>query len=83
LTCIEPVTPVYVSKSLKTAPSVEYGTYTAPPNLATAFAGLALKPRYLIEPFMVDGKNYYRITVRGYGVNIDTQVTLQEIYYKE
>jgi Tfp pilus assembly protein PilX len=32
---------------------------------------------------MPDGKNYYRITVRGYGVNADTQVTLQEIYFKE
>ena len=79
LTCIEPATPVYNSKSLTAAPSVKYGDSTG----ASALTGLPVQPRYLIEPFMRDGKNYYRITVRGYGVNADTQVTLQEIYYKE
>jgi type IV pilus assembly protein PilX len=79
LTCIEPAVPVYSNKSLTAAPSIKYGDATG----ASTLTGLSLQPRYLIEPFMVDGKNYYRITVRGYGVNSDTQVTLQEVYYKE
>jgi type IV pilus assembly protein PilX len=79
LICIEPATPVYDSMSLSAAPSVKYGKYTG----ALSIGGLPIQPRYLIEPFMPDGKNYYRITVRGYGVNADTQVTLQEIYNKE
>lgn len=79
LTCVEPAVPVYSNKSLKAAPSVAYGTYTG----ATAISGLPLPPRYLIEPFMLDGKDYFRITVRGYGVNADTQVTLQEVYRRE
>lgn len=78
LTCVEPATPVYqnTSLSLVTTPSVEYGSYTNAP----ALAGVTQQPRYLIEPFVVDGKNHYRITARGYGVNANTQVTLQEIY---
>jgi type IV pilus assembly protein PilX len=79
LVCIEPTVPVYNNKSLTAAPSVKYGDATG----ASPLVGLPLPPRYLIEPFMPDGKNYYRITVRGYGVNADTQVTLQEIYFKE
>ena len=83
LTCIEPATPVYNSKNLTAAPSVKYGEYTGATPIQANGSDLPLQPRYLIEPFMPDGKNYYRITVRGYGVNADTQVTLQEIYYKE
>ena len=81
LTCTEPTVPVYKNSALSftAAPSVMYGTYTG----ASAVVGLSQQPRYLIEPFMVDGKNYYRITVRGYGLNANTQVTLQEVYYKE
>jgi len=79
LTCIEPSSPVYISKSLKTAPSVAFGQYTEAPPMS----GLSLQPRYLIEPFIRDDTNHYRITARGYGVNPDTQVTLQEIYIKE
>lgn len=79
LTCIEPSTPVYSSKNLKAAPSIEYGQYTG----ALPINGLSLQPRYLIEPFILNEVNHYRITARGYGVNPDTQVTLQEIYKKE
>jgi type IV pilus assembly protein PilX len=81
LTCIEPALPVYKNSALSftAAPSVQYGAYTGAPQIA----GLSQQPRYLIEPFMLDGKSYYRITVRGYGLNSDTQVTLQEVYYKE
>lgn len=77
LTCVEPSTPLY--KSSKLDAGVAYGTYTG----ASALSGLSQQPRYLIEPFLVDGKSYYRITARGYGLNANTQVTLQEVYYKE
>jgi len=78
LTCIEPATPVYAnaSLSLSAANSIAYGTYTGNP----ANAGVPTKPRYLIEPFVWDSKNYYRITARGYGLGANTQVTLQEVY---
>jgi len=78
LTCIEPTVPVYQNSALSftAAPSVQYGTYTG----ALPIPGLSQQPRYLIEPFT---GGYYRITVRGYGLNADTQVTLQEVYYKE
>jgi len=74
--CTEPSTPVYKSKSLKASPSVKYGTYTAAPDID----GVSEQPRYLIEPFKRDEAFYYRITVRGYGANTHTQVTLQEVY---
>lgn len=77
LTCIEPTLPLY--KSSKLDAGVSYGTYTGAPSLS----GLSQQPRYLIEPFLVDGRNYYRVTARGYGLNSNTQVTLQEVYYKE
>lgn len=76
LTCIEPVSPVYISNSMSAAPSVAYGTYTG----AVAIRGVSQQPRYLIEPFIVDSKNYYRVSARGYGLNSNTQVTLQEVY---
>ena len=59
------------------AQSVKYGTYTA----ATALTGgLAFQPRYLIEPFYKNKVWFYRITARGYGINANTQVTLEEVY---
>lgn len=76
LTCIEPATAVHLSKSMSAAPSVVYGAYTS----AAAISGISQQPRYLIEPFIVDSKNYYRVTARGYGLNSNTQVTLQEVY---
>lgn len=79
LTCIEPTTAVNLNacfSSVSASPCVEFGTYTAAPDLT----GVTRQPRYLIEPFLVDSKNYYRITARGYGLNVDTQVTLQEVY---
>lgn len=78
LVCGEPATPVYLNTalSLSAAPSVQYGAYTAAP----ALTGLGRQPRYLIEPFILDSKNYYRITARGFGLNPTTQVTLQTVY---
>jgi len=78
LVCGEPTTPVYLNTalSLSAAPSVQYGAYTAAP----ALTGVGSQPRYLIEPFILDSKNYYRITARGFGLNPTTQVTLQAVY---
>lgn len=76
LLCVAPPSPVYLTKSLSAAPSVVYGNYTGAP----AIPGVAAQPRYLIEPFLKQQVNYYRITARGYGVNSNTQVTLQEVY---
>jgi len=76
LTCVEPAVPVYSNRSMTAVPSVAYGQYTQSPQMV----GLSQQPRYLIEPFVVDSKNYYRITARGYGLNSNSQVTLQEVY---
>ena len=56
--------------------SVPYGTLYGGARLA----GVAGQPRYLIEPFLLDSKNYYRITARGFGLDPTTQVTLQEVF---
>jgi len=93
LVCAEPATPVYQNSalSLQAAPSVQYGTYTLGnnnPNYCSSVSpppvgciqGVSRQPRYLIEPFVWDSKNYYRITARGYGLNAATQVTLQEVF---
>jgi len=82
LTCIEPATPVYANTtlSLAAANSVAYGTYTKTDKKTPTIAGVTNLPRYLIEPFVWDSKNYYRITARGYGLGTSTQVTLQEVY---
>lgn len=74
--------------------SVEYGTYTGAPALLAATSVELQKPRYIIELFCValphggiagteDTCKVYRFTARGYGRNPSSQVTLQEIYYKE
>lgn len=74
-----------LTQSLTAAPSVAYGTFTGAPNLAN----VAIQPRYLIEAVRVceaGGKcpSYmYRITARGYGARIETQVTLQEVFRLE
>jgi len=81
-----------LTQSFTAAPSVQYGTYTGAPTLAN----LALQPRYLIEAIpvqpggteigeIVQGKvvYWYRITARGYGARLETQVTLQEVYKPE
>lgn len=71
-----------LTQSFTAAPSVQYGTYTG----ALPFANVALQPRYLIEAVRVcegGGKCpswMYRISARGYGARIETQVTLQEVY---
>jgi type IV pilus assembly protein PilX len=72
-------------------PSVPYGTYTG----ALAMKGLTQPPRYIIELFCPTLLNVtiggppgtncriYRFTARGYGKNPNTQVTLQEVFYRE
>lgn len=75
-TSVSPNKPVYIDFSLSAEPSVAYGTHTAAPKITS----LSQPPRYLIEPFLKQGANYYRITARGYGANANTQVTLQEVY---
>jgi Tfp pilus assembly protein PilX len=43
-------------------------------------AGVSQQPRYLIEPFVWDSQNFFRITARGFGFNATTEVTLQAVY---
>lgn len=74
--------------SLTASPSVEFGTYTGAPKLQ----GVRVQPRYYIEVMCLPqfggslgDPNYcsfYRITGRGYGLNPNTQVTVQEIFLK-
>jgi type IV pilus assembly protein PilX len=69
--------------------TARYGQFTGSGTLA----GLSQQPRYIIELFcpqlafdLIDGSTncrVYRFTARGYGRNPNTQVTLQEIFYKE
>ena len=82
LVCIEPVKPIYLDDklSLSGGTSVEYGTYTQTATKKPQIIGVSKQPRYLIEPFIWDSKNYYRITARGFGLGATTQVTLQEVY---
>ncbi len=86
LVCVEPATPVHLNPalSLSDVPSIKYGTYTgadAPAyKLKVGTVSLPTQPHYLIEPFVKNLSNFYRITARGYGLNPNTMVTLQEIY---
>ena len=82
LVCIEPAKPVYLNSSLDLSggTSVEYGTYTQTAAKKPQIVGVSRQPRYFIEPFIWDSKNYYRITARGFGLGATTQVTLQEVY---
>lgn len=72
-------------------PTVSFGTYTGaamPPEM------LSRMPRYFVEVLCyispggtigglpTEACVFYRITARGYGGNINTQVTLQEIFLK-
>ena len=85
LVCIEPTDPVHL-KGFSDEKGVEYGTYTQYPKTDTTpenkpvIVGVSKQPRYLIEPFIWDSKNYYRISARGFGLGATTQVTLQEVY---
>lgn len=70
------------------APGVLYGQFTA----AAPIDGVAAQPRYLIEYFTrsealtppgacaSDDIPMYRITARAVGANLNTVVTLQEVY---
>lgn len=80
LVCVEPATPLYLNSSLSFSgtPSIKYGTYTAASDLSGI--DTTRQPRYLIEPFVKNSMNFYRITARGYGINANTVVTLQEVY---
>jgi type IV pilus assembly protein PilX len=67
-----------------------YGRFTGAPELrGVRNERLAQQPRYIVEQFClqdmtpIDGRDYckwYRITARGYGVNPNSQVTLQEVF---
>ena len=67
---------------------VEYGRFTGAPDLA----GVSRKPEYYIEVMCLPqfggslgDPNYcsfYRITGRGWGLNPNTQVTVQEIFLR-
>ena len=57
--------------------------FSAPYSLPTALPLVQRQPEYLIESFKrKPGNNYdyYRITVRGYGMRSGTRVMLQEVY---
>jgi len=63
---------------------VPLGTFTGAPSIR----GVAAQPEYLIEYFRrsVPGRKelpVYRITSRGFGYNLRTQVVLQSIYLTE
>lgn len=70
--------------------AAEYGRFTGAPEIrGPRNAVLSTQPRYLIELFCLqnynslDGTTYckfYRITARGFGVNPNSQVTLQEVF---
>jgi Tfp pilus assembly protein PilX len=67
---------------------VIYGKYTG----ALEVKGVALQPRYFVEVLCLPQHggslgdptfcNFYRISARGYGNNINTQVTVQEIFLR-
>lgn len=85
VTCAASTTPTAAAflNNLSAAPSVQYGAYTA----ATAIAGVASPPRYIIEAVRVcldpSKVQYdYRVTARGVGANAVTVVLLQQIYRK-
>ena len=81
---------------IEAQPAVVYGTYTGAQPLNGMVAGVANKvlpkqPKYLVEAMcgieppgetVSSGVTcgFRRITVRGYGINPSTQVTLQEVY---
>lgn len=75
--------------SLSGAPSLAYGEITGANDIGGEGAPVpATVPRYVIEGYCLrqDGEslqrfcNFYRITVRGYGRNPNTQITLQETF---
>jgi len=69
-------------------PAVDYGKYTGAPELK----GVRVQPQYYIEVLCLpqfggslgdpNYCNFYRITGRGWGLNPNTQVTVQEIFLK-
>lgn len=71
-----------LTEKFTVAPSVAYGTFTG----ATALDKVASQPRYLIEAIKLRPRGdsrpniVYRITARGYGARMESQVTLQEVY---
>jgi len=74
--------------SLSAEPSVEFSTFTGAPKLV----GVRVQPRYYIEVMCLPQYggslgdpsycNFYRLTARGYGLNPNTQVTVQEVFLK-
>lgn len=71
--------------SMTAAPSVPYGQFTGAAPMVTGVTGVAALPRYLIEVFVRTDENgdpryFYRIVARAVGANLNTVVTLQEVF---
>lgn len=56
--------------------AVPYGTYSARPDII----GVARQPEYLIEYFATGAQKNYRITARGFGRNVNTEVVMQSYF---
>lgn len=71
-----------LAQNFTVAPSVTYGTFTGARSLSDVVA----QPRYIIEAINVKPQGntgkliWYRITARGYGKRLESQVTLQEVF---
>ena len=71
-----------LTQNFTAAPSVAYGTFTG----ARRLSDVARQPRYIIEAVNVRPQGntgkliWYRITARGYGARVETQVTVQEVF---
>jgi Tfp pilus assembly protein PilX len=80
--------------NLDTPNSATYGSFTGAPEMRSPLGGtnLARQPLYIIEHFCLvtttgtdsmsgsEFCKFYRITARGWGVNPNSQVTLQEMF---
>ena len=55
---------------------VPLGTFTGTPRIAD----VARQPEYLIEYLRRGGSDYFRITARGFGTDVRTEVVLQSYY---
>jgi type IV pilus assembly protein PilX len=86
----DPLPDIPANVNWSNSSTATYGTYTG----ALPLGGLSQQPRYIIELFcpwmpnasfgrLNDGCRVYRFTARGFGRNPNTQVTLQELFYKE
>ena len=56
--------------------SVPLGTFTGVPRLA----GVGRQPEYLIEYFKIGDDKFTRVTSRGFGANVNTEVVMQSYF---